>query len=120
MFSDIGAVEEYEFVRQLDGRPIRGNLRVIYPRMTDPDQEEDESLATRRLALPHPWDNFELHVLGIPEALLHPDEEYLIWFRFADARPADVLLAAVFLQSGTELTELALPAIVGLPGLPPK
>jgi hypothetical protein len=117
MFSDIGTIQEYEFVRLLDGKPIRGNLRVIYPRLHDPDLEESQ-VRGRRLRLPRPWDFFELHVLGMPETLLQPGEDYILWFRFEDERPADVLMSSVFLGSGTQLTEAALPAIVGLPELP--
>ena len=115
MFSDIGTIQEYELVRQFDDRPIRGNLRFIYPRLNDPDLAEDSESAQRRLPLPRPWDLFEFHVLGVPEVLLNPGEDYLLWFRFEDSRPADVLLAAVFLKAGTQLSQAALPAIVGLP-----
>jgi hypothetical protein len=43
------------------------------------------------LLLPRPWDLFEFHLLGVPEELLQPDEEYLrmvsIWRREA-GRPS--------------------------------
>ena len=119
MFSDLTSIQEYELVRKRDDRPIRGNLRVIYPQLTDPDLEEEEP-AGKALLLPRPWDLFEFHLLGVSEELLQPDEEYLVWFRFADARPVDILLAAAFLKSGTRLSESALPGLLGLPELPGK
>jgi hypothetical protein len=120
MFSDIGAIQEYELVRKGDDAPIRGNLRVIYPRLTDPDLDEKESAPRRPLMLPRPWDLFEFHILGVPEKLLQPDEDYILWFRLEDRRPADVLLAAVFLAPGTPLIEAALPAVMGLPEVPAR
>ncbi len=120
MFSDIGTIQEYELIRVRDGRPIRGNLRVIYPRLADPDHEDNEAPVKASLSLPRPWDLFEFHILGVPEKLLQPDEDYVLWFRFDDTRPADVLVAAVFLNPGTELSEAALPALVGLPEIAVK
>ena len=120
MFSDLTSIQEYELVRKRDDRPVRGNLRVIYPQLTDPDLEEEEKPPKVSLLLPRPWDLFEFHLLGVPEELLQPDEEYLVWFRFGDARPMDLLLAAVFLKHGTRLSESALPAMLGLPDLPAK
>jgi hypothetical protein len=120
MFSDIGTIQEYEFVRKSEDAPVRGNLRVIYPRLTDPDLDEKETSPRRPLMLPRPWDLFEFHILGFAEKLLLPDEDYILWFRVEDRRPADVLLAVVFLSPGTPLVEAALPAIMGLPEVPAK
>jgi hypothetical protein len=119
MFSDIGSIQEYEIVRLLDGKPIRGNLRVIYPRLRNLDHEAEQDDARRPLHLPRPWDMFELHILGVPESLLSPGEDYVIWFRFEDNRPVDLIMSAVFPDPGTTLSEPALPAIMGLPELAP-
>jgi hypothetical protein len=119
MFSDIGTIQEYELVRSLDDKPIRGNLRVIYPRY-DPDLGDEADAKPRLLQLPRPWDLFELHILGVPDTLLQPGEDYIVWFRFEDDRPADLLISSVFLEPGTTLSEAALPSIVGLPELTSK
>jgi len=120
MFSDVGTVQEYELIRKAGDSPIRGNLRVIYPRLTDPDHDEKEPSPEQTLTLPRPWDLFELHILGVPEKMIQPDEEYLLWFRFEDRRPADILCAAVFLPPGTPLVEGALPKSLGLPEVPAR
>jgi hypothetical protein len=115
MFADLGNIDEYEIMPAAGGAPIRGNLRVIYPPLSREDEEERPALKT--LALPRPWDVFPLHILGISADLLRPGEDYLIWFRFADRRPTDVLLAATFLDPTVKLTPSILPGVLGLPEL---
>ena len=88
--------------------------------MSDPDFDEKEPDRRQPLLIPRPWDMFEFHILGVPGKLLQPDEDYILWFRFEDARPADLLLGAVFLPAGTTLTEPVLPAAVGLPEVPAR
>jgi hypothetical protein len=92
--------------------PLRGNTRRIHPALTEHDNEEGES---RDLTLPKPWDYFELHLLGFAPELLKTANEYLIWFRFADKQPADVLLAATLLKGSADISEQKLPSVFGLP-----
>jgi hypothetical protein len=115
MFAELGNIEEYELMPAVGGPPIRGNLRVIYPPLA---REEDEERSwSKTLALPRPWDAWPLHLLGVPAELLRPGEDYIIWFRFADRRPTDVLLAATFLDPAVKLTPAMLPGVLGLPEL---
>jgi len=115
MFADLGNIEEYEIMPAAGGAPVRGNLRVIYPPLSSQDEEERPAL--KSLALPRPWDGFPLHLLGVPSELLRPGEDYLIWFRFADQRATDVLLAGTFLDPAIKLTPQMMPGVLGLPEL---
>jgi hypothetical protein len=115
MFADLDNIEEYELMPAAGGPSIRGNLRVIYPPLTC--EQEEERPWQRGLALPRPWDAFPLHLLGVPAELLRPGEDYIVWFRFGDRRPTDVLLAATFLDPAVTLNSKMLPGVLGLPEL---
>jgi len=112
MFADVGNIEQYELIPLKPGDPVRGN-RLIYPPLNEPEKLlEGEKKA--ELSLPKPWDQLELHLLGVSAAMLAPGEDYVIWFRFGDRQPADVLLAATFTETGT-VDPAKLPEILGLP-----
>lgn len=114
LFADVGNIVEYEIMPARNGAtPIRGNTRLIHPAIVDHDQEEESELPD--LTLPKPWDHFELHLLGFSPDLLKPEEEYLIWFRFADKQPADVLFAATLLRGAADISPEKLPSIFRLP-----
>jgi hypothetical protein len=116
LFSDIGTIDEYDFAPVKGGEVDEGSIRYIYPATASPDVEQEKG-GRRASSLPRPWDLFELHMLGVPARLLVPGEEYLIWFRFADQRPTDVLLAATFLDPAAKLEASDLPPIFALPTL---
>jgi hypothetical protein len=114
LFADVGNIDEYEIMSVREGgMPLRGNTRLIHPALADHDEVEESEL--RDLTLPKPWDHFELHLLGFAPELLKPGEEYLIWFRFADKQPADVLLAATLLKGTADIAAEKLPLIFDLP-----
>jgi len=114
LFSDVGNIVEYEVMPATKGTPpVRGNTRLIYPALADHDHEEDAEL--HDLTLPKPWDHFELHLLGFAPDLLKPGEEYLIWFRFADKQPSDVLLAGTLLKGPVDIAPEKLPSVFALP-----
>jgi hypothetical protein len=114
LFADVGNIVEYEIMSSKKGiMPLRGNTRLIYPALADHDETEDADPSD--LTLPKPWDHFELHLLGFGPELLKPGEEYLVWFRFADKQPADVLLAATLLKGAADIAAEKLPMVFGLP-----
>lgn len=114
MFSDLENIDQYELMALSGGEPIRGNFRTIYPPLTGrPDG--DERPVRGVVMLPKPWDLLELHLLGVPAELLKAGEDYLIWFRFADRQPVDILMGAVFLDPAVKLIPEAMPGILGLP-----
>lgn len=114
LFADVGNIVEYEIMLASKGAiPVRGNTRLIHPAFAEHDHEVDAELAD--LTLPKPWDHFELHLLGFAPDLLKPGEEYLIWFRFADKQPADILLAAMLLKGAVDIAPEKLPSIFALP-----
>jgi len=114
LFVDVGNIVEYEVMPILAGSlPVKGNTRLIHPAFEKHDHEVESDHPA--LSLPKPWDHFELHLLGFSPELVKPASEYLIWFRFADAQPADVLMAATLLRGTVDVTPEKLPAIFGLP-----
>jgi hypothetical protein len=114
LFADVGNIVEYEIMPESKGAaPLRGNTRLIHPAFVDHDHEEAAEL--KDLTLPKPWDHFELHLLGFGPDLLKSANEYLIWFRFADKQPADVLMAATLLKGSADIVPEKLPAVFGLP-----
>jgi hypothetical protein len=114
LFADVGNIVEYEVMPAKKGAmPLRGNTRLIHPALVDHDRED--AAETSNLTLPKPWDHFELHLLGFGPALVKPGDEYLLWFRFADQQPADILLAATLLKGGVDLEPEKLPPLFGLP-----
>lgn len=116
IFSDTGNIDEYDFAPLKGGAVDGGSTRNIYPATARPDPEQEKA-GRRASSLPRPWDLFELHVLGVPANLLVPGEEYLVWFRFSDRRPTDMLLAATFLDPAAKLEPADLPPIFALPAL---
>ena len=68
--------------------------------------------------LPHPWDELDLELVGLPARWLKPDEDYILWFRFSDARPADVLLGISFVEGPVRLDGNAMCAAMGLLVIP--
>lgn len=114
LFADVGNIVEYEIMPVAKGAaPLRGNTRLIHPAFADHDHEEEPE--PLELALPKPWDHFELHLLGFAPDLIKSTNEYLIWFRFTDKQPADVLLAATLLKGPVDLAPEKLPRIFELP-----
>jgi hypothetical protein len=114
LFADVGNIAEYEIMSVKPGTmPVRGNTRLIHPALAEHDEIEESDLSD--VTLPKPWDRLELHLLGFGRELLKPGEEYLIWFRFADKQPADVLLAATFLKGEADTAPEKLPKVFGLP-----
>jgi hypothetical protein len=114
LFADVGNIVEYEIMPMKEGvMPLRGNTRLIHPALADDDEVKDSDYPD--LTLPKPWDHFELHLLGFAPELLIPGEEYLIWFRFADKQPVDVLLAAILLKGAADIAAEKLPMMFGLP-----
>jgi hypothetical protein len=114
LFADVGNIVEYEIMpRRKGAMPLKGNTRLIHPALVDHDREDEAE--TPVLTLPKPWDHFELHLLGFGPELLKPGEEYLLWFRFANKQPADVLLAATLLKGAVDLEPEKLPPLFGLP-----
>jgi hypothetical protein len=114
LFSDVGNIVEYEIMPAKAGSlPIRGNTRLIHPALVDDHDEVQADLSN--LTLPKPWDHFELHLLGFGPDLLKPGDEYLIWFRFGDKQPADVLLAATLLKGSADIAPEKLSQIFSLP-----
>jgi hypothetical protein len=114
LFADVGNIVEYELMPAKRGAmPLKGNTRLIHPALVDHDREDEAE--TSKLTLPKPWDHFELHLLGFGPELVKPGEEYLLWFRFADQQPADVLLAATLLKGAVDLEPEKLPPLFGLP-----
>ncbi len=114
MFSDIGNIDEYEFAPVRGGAVETASIRQIYPATAAADVDQERP-GRRASSLPRPWDLFELHMLAVPARLLQPGGEYLIWFRFSDRRPVDVLLAATFVDPAARLEPADLPAIFALP-----
>ena len=56
-----------------------------------------------------------MRVLLTETGLLKPGGEYLIWFRFADKQPADVLFAGMVLKGNADVESSKLRKIFGLP-----
>jgi hypothetical protein len=116
LFSDITNIDEYGLVSREGVRLEPEFSRFIQPATADADPEQE--LAGRRAStLPRPWDIFQIHVLGVPARVLKPGGEYIIWFRFSDQRPTDVLLAATFVVPSMKLESADLPPIFALPAL---
>jgi hypothetical protein len=117
LFSDVGNIEEYDMLPMSGGGPVRGNMRVIYPPLSSLDIDEETRRRPRNIAFPRPWDFFETHLLGVGPELLKGESEFILWFRFGDARPTDVLMAARVLDAGTAMEPGPLPGWLGLPEL---
>jgi len=114
LFADVGNILEYEIMPARKGSAaLRGNTRFIHPALSEHEHEEEAESSD--LALPKPWDHFELHLLGFGPELLKAGEEYLIWFRFAGKQPADVLLAGMLLKGTVDIAAEKLPALFRLP-----
>lgn len=116
LFSDTTNIDEYGLLSVTGARLENGSARFIYPATASADVEQ-ELRGRHASSLPRPWDIFQLHVLGTPARLLQPGGEYLIWFRFADRRPTDLLFAATFLDPASKLEPVDLPPIFALPAL---
>jgi hypothetical protein len=116
LFSDTTNIDEYGLVSRDGVRLETDFTRFIHPATANADPEQE--LGGRHASsLPRPWDLFQLHMLGVPARLLKPGGEYIIWFRFSDQRPTDVLLAATFLDPAAKLESTDLPPIFALPAL---
>jgi len=115
-FSDTMNIDEYGLLSPTGARLDADSTRFIHPATSSADPDEERG-GRRASSLPRPWDIFQLHVLGVPARLLKPGGEYLIWFRFADRRPTDVLLAATFVDAAAKLEPADLPSIFALPTL---
>ncbi len=116
LFSDTGNIDEYDFTSVRAGSVVGDTRRFIVPATASTDLEQERP-GRRVSSLPRPWDIFQLHVLGVPARELQPGGEYLIWFRFSDRRPSDLLLAVTFLDPAAKLEPLDLPPIFALPAL---
>ena len=116
LFSDTMNIDEYDLVPLAGGKLEFGAQRHIYPATASADPD-DERPGRRISSLPRPWDLFQLHLWSVPARLLRPGEQYLLWFRFTDRRPTDLLLAATFLDPAIKLDPPDLPPIFGLPDL---
>jgi hypothetical protein len=115
-FSDTMNIDEYGLLSPTGARLEVDSTRFIHPAMASADPEQERG-GRHASSLPRPWDIFQLHVLGVPARLLKPGSEYLIWFRFMDQRPTDLLLAATFLDPAAKLEPADLPSIFALPAL---
>jgi len=116
LFSDTTNIDEYGMVSREGVRLENEFTRFIFPATANADPEQE--LAGRRASsLPRPWDLFQLHVLGVPARLLKPGGEYVVWFRFSDRRPTDMLFAVAFVDPAMKLEAPNLPPIFALPPL---
>lgn len=116
LFSDTTNIDEYGLLSSEGVRLEPEFSRFIHPATANADPEQE--LAGRRMSsLPRPWDMFQLHMLGVASRHLKPGGEYIIWFRFSDQRPTDILLAATFVEPAMKLDSGDLPPIFGLPTL---
>lgn len=116
LFSDTTNIDEYGLLSPGGARLEVDSTRVIHPATASPELDQEQT-GRHASSLPRPWDIFQLHMLGVPARMLKPGGEYLIWFRFSDERPTDLLLAATFLDSGAKLEPADLPPIFALPAL---
>ena len=119
MFSDVTNIDEYRFIPLKPGAAIREGVRQIYEPTASVEIEDDSARGRAASVLPRPWDLFQLHMLGVPAAALVPGDEYIVWFRFSDRRPTDVLMAATFIPPLQKMEPVALPPVFGLPSQPP-
>lgn len=115
VFSDVTNIDEYRLIPLKPGKPITSGVRQIYRPTASLEIDDDSARGHPASLLPRPWDLFELHLLGVPAALLVPGEEYVIWFRFSDRRPTDILLAASFIEPLGKLEPAALAPVLALP-----
>lgn len=118
MFADVTNIDEYRFIPLRAGAPIREGVRQIYQPTASIENEDGGIGGHPASVLPRPWDLFQLHMLGVPASALAPGEEYLIWFRFSDRRPTDVLMAVTFTPPMEKMEAAALPPVFGLPPQP--
>ncbi len=114
LFSDTTNIDEYGMVSREGMRLEQEFKRFIMPASASADPEQERA-GRSSFALPRPWDLVEVHVLGVPARLLKPGGEYVIWFRFSDARPTDLLLAASFVDPAARLESADLPPLFALP-----
>jgi hypothetical protein len=114
LFSDTTNIDEYGLLASTGARLDAESTRLIYPATASPDLEQERA-GRHASQLPRPWDVFQLHMLGVPARVLQPGAEYLIWFRFSDHRPTDVLLAATFLDPAARLDPTDLASIFAQP-----
>lgn len=115
LFSDITTIDAYDLVPLKSEAPKDESIRFIYKPTASLEQEENTPRGHPASSFPRPWDLFQLHLLAVPARQLKPGGEYLIWFRFADRRPSDLLLAVTFLPPDPKRTEPELPGVFGLP-----
>jgi hypothetical protein len=115
MFSDVTNIDEYHLISLKPGAVIPDGVRQIYEPTAKLDIEDEAARGHPTSSLPRPWDLFQLHMLGVPAAILVPGDEYIIWFRFSDRRPTDVLMAATFISPLEKMEPAALPPVFGLP-----
>jgi hypothetical protein len=116
LFSDTTNIDEYGLLSREGARLEPEFSRFILPSTANADPEQEQE-GRRASSLPRPWDLFQLHMLGVAARLLKPGHEYVIWFRFSDQRPTDLLLAATFLDPAQKLEPADLPPIFALPAL---
>ncbi len=116
LFADTTNIDEYGLLSPAGVRMETNATRSIQPATASADLEQERA-GHPASSLPRPWDIFQIHVLGIPARLLQPGGEYLLWFRFSDQRPTDILLAATFLDPAMNLEPIDLPPIFALPSL---
>lgn len=118
MFTDVTNIDEYRLIPLKPGPEVSSAVRQIYLPTASLDGDEDSARGRAMSSLPRPWDLFQLHMIGVPAALLMPGDEYIIWFRFGDRRPTDVLLAASFVAPLPTMEPAALPPVLALPPQP--
>jgi hypothetical protein len=119
MFSDVTNIDEYRLIPLKSDHAIRDGVRQIYEPTASLDIDDGNARGRPASVLPRPWDLFQLHMLGVPASALTPGEEYIVWFRFSDRRPTDVLMAATFIPPLQKMEPAALPPAFGLPSLAP-
>jgi hypothetical protein len=116
LFADTTNIDEYGLLSPTGVRLEGDASRFIHPATASADLEQERG-GRYASSLPRPWDIFQIHVLGFPARLLRPGEEYLLWFRFSDQRPTDLLLAAAWLDPAAKLEPADLPPVFALPAL---
>lgn len=116
LFSDTTNIDEYGLLSPAGERLEAAAVRLIYPATASADPDEDRA-GPQASPLPRPWDFVQLHLLAVPAHQLQPGAEYILWFRFDDQRPTDLLLAAIFPDAAPALDPPALPRLFALPAL---
>ncbi len=115
LFSDSSNLAEYQLISVETGTVVSGNTRAIIPAMASLEIDGGGNQPPPNLRLPRPWDLFELHILGFPSSVLKAGADYILWFRFSDRRPTDLLFAVTLLDPATSLDPGSLPGVMALP-----